>query len=96
MDQSKPELHIGQEVIGKFFFSNGPGRRPALGFPHGHIIEITDKGFKVAYKAIIGPWTYKYEDIGAIVYTMDQDAEGMNAELIDRMMEEERLGIEDE
>lgn len=104
-EQKKPEkpentecggLYIGQEVIGKFMISNGYGHRPGLGFPLGHIVEITKTGFKAEFKGLKGLWPYSYKDIGAIVYTLDQDAEAASAELIDKMMEEERLGIEDE
>lgn len=89
-------LYIGQEVIGKFMISNGYGHRPGLGFPHGHIVEITKTGFKAEFKGLKGSWPYSYKDIGAIVYTLDHDVEAANAEFMDKMMEEERLGIEDE
>lgn len=87
-------LKVGQEVIGKFHFGRGKDLTPMLAHPHGHITEITEKGFKVDFPAIKGGWTYKFSDIGKIVYLKEEDTRKQDEQL-DYQMEKERLGMED-
>lgn len=88
------ELKVGQEVIGKFQYGYGNGRRTSLAFPHGHITEITKDGFKVKFPAHKDEWNYKNSDIGKIVYLKESDVKN-SEEQQDYQMEMERLGIEE-
>ncbi|MBQ2803460.1 MAG: hypothetical protein IJF07_06135 [Lachnospiraceae bacterium] len=88
------DLVVGQEVIGKFRTSDGKGTRAIFMFPHGHVTEITSKGFKVKFAAIKGEWYYSNEDIGKIVYLKEHDM-GKEEEQLDYEIEKGRLGIED-
>lgn len=85
-------LTVGQEVIGKFQTSRGKGMTPMLMFPHGHITEITENGFKVNFPAIKGAWSYRNSDIGKIVYLKEQDVRKVE-ERLDYQTEKDRLGI---
>ncbi len=89
-------LAVGQEMIGKFQTSNKHYGRPELVFPHGTVTEVTETGFKVKYPYLKGmEWKYKFSDIGKIVYKNEASAEKDNAEHLDSMQEERRLGLED-
>ena len=87
---------VGQEMIGMFRTSNSHYGRPDLAFPHGVVTEATEKGFKVKYEYLRGmEWSYKYSDLGRIVFETEDQADRNNAAKMDSMQEEGRLGVEE-